>query len=386
MESPWAASSSEREPNADRLQLNVRGLENEHGANHCFLNVVIQAFWNLRSFRRRLLDAEADDHSHARDSGCCYCALKSLFQEYAVSTNSTDTLPPDCLREALSGVYDERRFKLGDMEDATETIETILGILHASNLTEAENLGASPISHHIVEQAGDVGCHPLCLAHEVFGLEYVDVLRCTFCGANGEPSVSSSYLYTAYVSELLQSPQPKNLHEMLKELCQQSLPTRKCLECNSRKTVVSERWLTRSPCTFILSLVWPSSTPGKDAIWVVLSMIQPQLRMDQIFHTETSASSKTDGVYSFHGMICYCGMHYVALFWCPGRRRWVFLDDTCVQEKEDWTSATRFLMSGHYLPTLIFYESSEEAALAESLEELKRQVNGLEEQSSCAAM
>ena len=54
-----------------------------------------------------------------------------------------------------------------------------------------------------------MGCHPLCLAHEVFGLEYVDVLRCTFCGANGEPSVSSSYLYTAYVSELLQSPQPK---------------------------------------------------------------------------------------------------------------------------------------------------------------------------------
>ena len=88
--------------------------------------MVIQAFWNLRSFRRRLLDAEADDHSHARDSGgrftknnndkdpnrmnrqpaifrassgrflakqygwrhgnelplgCCYCALKSLFQE-----------------------------------------------------------------------------------------------------------------------------------------------------------------------------------------------------------------------------------------------------------------------------------------------------------------
>lgn len=34
-----------------------------------------------------------------------------------MSTNSTDTLPPDCLREALSGVYDERRFKLGDMED-----------------------------------------------------------------------------------------------------------------------------------------------------------------------------------------------------------------------------------------------------------------------------
>ena len=49
---------------------------------------------------------------------------------------------------------------------------------------------------------GNFGCHPLCLAHAVFGLQTVDLCRCSFCGATGEPEVAASYVYSAYVSEL----------------------------------------------------------------------------------------------------------------------------------------------------------------------------------------
>ena len=38
-----------------RLRL-VRGLSNDSGLNNCFLNVVIQGVWHLRSFRESLLD------------------------------------------------------------------------------------------------------------------------------------------------------------------------------------------------------------------------------------------------------------------------------------------------------------------------------------------
>lgn len=40
-----------------RLRL-VRGLSNDSGLNNCFLNVVIQALWHLRSFREALLALE----------------------------------------------------------------------------------------------------------------------------------------------------------------------------------------------------------------------------------------------------------------------------------------------------------------------------------------
>ena len=181
----------------------ARGLENHGGANHCFLNVVIQALWNLQSFRRRLLQAPCHVHSAASGSGtrpaesehCCYCALKSLFHEFAVSDR--DVLPPDALRKVLSTAYNmQGRFQTGDMEDATETIEVILGILHACSLSSRLAPSASPRAQHVhaefIEEASHFGCHPLCLGHEVFGVEYVDVPRCTFCGATGEPEVTSA--------------------------------------------------------------------------------------------------------------------------------------------------------------------------------------------------
>ena len=44
-------------------------------------------------------------------------------------------------------------------------------------------------------------------------------------------------------------------------------------------------------------------------------------RFSRLFHGFLSVSGReATEVYSFHGMICYCGQHYVALFWCPARR------------------------------------------------------------------
>ena len=107
-----------------------------------------------------MLHAPWHEHSaegEESDGSCCYCALKSLFDEFACS--EADTIPPDSLRQALSSVYDAKgRFKTGDMEDATETIEAILGILHACNV-QPVGLCQSPCDQHpsaeFVEEASD---------------------------------------------------------------------------------------------------------------------------------------------------------------------------------------------------------------------------------------
>jgi hypothetical protein len=38
-------------------------MENKRGENHCFLNVIIQSFWHLASFRRNFLN-QSKDHRH----------------------------------------------------------------------------------------------------------------------------------------------------------------------------------------------------------------------------------------------------------------------------------------------------------------------------------
>merc|ERR1739848_397768 len=58
----------------------------------------------------------------------------------------------------------------------------------------------------------------------------------------------------------------------------------------------SERWLTRRPVTFVVALVWPTSTPSRDALWVILSMLRPELRMDQIFKTEHNTEDQTSSI------------------------------------------------------------------------------------------
>ena len=228
--SDLSAPSSAESSRGDSRSLAHRGLENDLGDNHCFLNVVIQALWNLQSFRKLLLNApwhqhDGEDQEIAR-STCCYCALKSLFNDFASS--EADTIPPDSLRQALSSVYDAKgRFKTGDMEDATETIEAILGILHACNVQPMQQVSTTcncSSSNHLlgpsaefVEEASNFGCHPVCLAHQVFGLEVVDVARCSFCGATGEPSVAASYVYSAYVTELETRPElPKAWPDLLR--------------------------------------------------------------------------------------------------------------------------------------------------------------------------
>jgi len=53
---------------------NAKGLINLAGQNNCFLNVVIQALWHLRSFRTGF--AKWDDHQHTTTDTCVHCALK----------------------------------------------------------------------------------------------------------------------------------------------------------------------------------------------------------------------------------------------------------------------------------------------------------------------
>jgi len=473
----------------------LAGLENASGCNHCFLNVVIQAFFNLQSFRCRLL--WAPDHPHGLDDdgrgadsreaeaeNCCFCALQALFKQMQLAEGGGGSLPPDDLRRALSRVYDARgRFRLGEMEDAAETIEALLGVLHACNVqtsqerellscgspsgctggssscccstveecqqesvsscggftsggsssstakaaSGARTLGSSAGSRHgsrplleveRVEEASNFGCHPLCIAHEVFGVECVDLTRCTFCGATSEPIVTSSFLYCAYVADLLAAaeadsghaapPPPaagerSSLQGLLRGLCQREAG-RRCGECSSLRTVFAERWLTRQPLALVVSLVWPCSTPSAQAVWRVLRMLRPELRLDEVFRVARPGSPRTQRpervgpveadaraeAHAFRGFVCYSGMHYVALFWCWSRTKWIVFDDTSVHEERDWTSVAAFIMGGKYVPTLAFFEDVHRGELTPpecSVREFRRQMGELEDrQRTCTVM
>jgi len=494
-----------------------RGLKNEKGANHCFLNATIQALWHIRSFRRRFL--EEPDHSHelplpsrerpvtisteasstdasvhgnvsptAADTeilasdvvdvgavvdsassvessscsyveSCCYCALKTVFKDYCFA--EADILPPDVLRNALSSTYTRQgRFKLGEMEDATEALEALLENLHATHLCKCisgsqapvlstqEAQEASPVAKEEVvgspvlispqlspvveassplcklcqlegaerlEAASDIVCTPPCIAHEIFGIEYVDMTRCNLCNATGEPVIEvkgSPFLYRVYVAEIIRMRKAtleaipvdwmwasqgtkENLEEYLQQLCQGRIQG-KCCECNSLWSSVSDRWLTRCPQVFMISLIWPTRKPSHNMLVTILNSLRPHLRLGNIFRGVAGSASSVSGCdedhseglgdldcHVFCAMICYNGCHYIALCWSPVRATWLLFDDERIRKEGDWKTVYNVLISIHCVPTLVFYEKRDCTASGESFEELKRQMGEVEESSLC---
>ncbi|KPM06074.1 Ubiquitin specific proteinase-like protein, partial [Sarcoptes scabiei] len=85
-------------------------------SNHLWFKVL----WHLDVFRRSLREISG----HACMGDCClFCALKDLFNQFQSSSESA--LPPDSLRFALAQSFnDQRRFRLGYMDDAAECFQT----------------------------------------------------------------------------------------------------------------------------------------------------------------------------------------------------------------------------------------------------------------------
>eukprot|EP00811_Abedinium_folium_P036580 NODE_9277_length_1435_cov_4.714067.p1 GENE.NODE_9277_length_1435_cov_4.714067~~NODE_9277_length_1435_cov_4.714067.p1 ORF type:complete len:401 (-),score=140.66 NODE_9277_length_1435_cov_4.714067:233-1435(-) len=369
--------------------------------------------------------------------GCCYCALKAFFDAYALSEDAP--LPTDVLRAALALTYTTRgRFKAGSMEDSTEAIEALFEYFHAAHLCnegwETSSPPPSPSSGSLrrlsdsaerIEAAGDLVCTPPCIAHEIFGIEYLDVTRCTFCGSTGEPAVQvggSTFLYRAYVAEILfaptsQSPREEretpsmctedtfgmhplpcvqqyregDLQELLRQACQVKVDG-KCNECNSLRTVLSERWLTRAPRVFLLSLIWPAAEPPKELLTTTLNAIRTRVRLRHIFRAPEDTGAWGGGAagadsedaeeavtgdnaaHVFRSMICYCGRHYIAVTWCPERLHWLLFDDERVLAESEWTGVSKLLSTRGYVPTLLFFERLTHRERAESLAALDSQL------------
>lgn len=163
-----------------------KGLQNEGGQNNCFLNVIIQALWSMKSFSHEFLARFGSDHKCPRwcqieDIDCLVCTLLSLFNEFQESKKKV--IASDDVRSALTSSYAFRRFLPGSMEDADETLDAILGLLHAlelSNRTSPPKL--KPSCRVSVREALEMSeCIPPCVSHSIFGFKLQDLYECINC-------------------------------------------------------------------------------------------------------------------------------------------------------------------------------------------------------------
>lgn len=171
------------------------GLSNPRGAQNCFLNSVLHVLWHVAGWRERLLHDR--EHACVGGDGCVYCAVRAVLREYATGKNAS----VDVLRIALAMSF-PGKFPIGRTADAYEAFATVLGALHACDLSvEAAARGGGAASGAAASggaasggaaagalvDRGSVKCTaPHCAAHETFGCELLDQWQCS-CGATCDP-------------------------------------------------------------------------------------------------------------------------------------------------------------------------------------------------------
>ncbi|KAK1944494.1 Inactive ubiquitin carboxyl-terminal hydrolase 54 [Phytophthora citrophthora] len=380
-----------------------KGLRNDLGSNNCFLNVIIQSLWHVRSCR--VLISMGDHAVHHRLGGkptnagsqmtetitpCLLCELEQIFVMYQFAEQPV--LDVDRVRLALGDT-----FALGAMNDATETLETILDALHYDTfnrmllLRRRDSCSSSVIGGiHKVEEmtesvrqdASAIICEPQCVAHRLFQMNLMELKVCSSCGHTAEPIMNTDFLYRVYAQELLNNAREegkgvqksKTLEEVLRLEAQSQDVAGTCDSCEKGGQRALSRWILTLPMVFSISIIWSSSHVNKTDIkdWMELLSTQCQtsgddqesqqaLDLGRIFRLDLS--TEVSSLYSFRGMVCYYGRHYVGFFASRSldddgveRERWFLFDDTRVKLVGTWADVRLRIERGGYQPTLLFYE------------------------------
>ncbi|CAL5366345.1 unnamed protein product [Camellia sinensis] len=76
------------------------GLRNV-GENNCFINVIVQSLWHLRTFRGKFLRRSTPAHAHIKDP-CIVCELHGIFTALREAKEGDDAVSPTTSRIAQS--------------------------------------------------------------------------------------------------------------------------------------------------------------------------------------------------------------------------------------------------------------------------------------------
>ncbi|KAG7402266.1 Ubiquitin carboxyl-terminal hydrolase [Phytophthora boehmeriae] len=376
-----------------------KGLRNDLGSNNCFLNVIIQSLWHVRSCR--VLISMGDHAVHHRCGGkatnagaqtgdaaspCLLCELEQIFIMYQFAEQPV--LDVDRVRLALGG-----EFALGAMNDATETLETILDALHYDTFNRMLTLRRGKLignihkmedmTESVRQDAASIICEPQCVAHRLFQMNLMELQVCTACEHTSEPTMNTDFLYRVYAQELLTNSRAGTeqgvkkgvtLEEVLQAQAQSQDVAGTCDSCEEGGRRALSRWILTLPMVFTISIIWSSSHVNKTDIkdWMELLSTQSQgdadsttesqqtLDLGRIFRVDSISDATS--VYKFRGLVCYYGRHYVGFFASRSvedgveKERWFLFDDTRVKLVGTWDDVRLRIERGCYQPTLLFYE------------------------------
>lgn len=315
----------------------MKGLRNHPGENNCFLNVVIQSMWHLKSFRMCM--KERVSHECLGNGKCVYDALLHLFQ--AFQYDERKVLNPNQLRKVLDTLYEhENRFKMGTLNDASEAFEVILQRIIDS------------LQHQKDMNLPDF----LTLPEEVFSLGLCHHYSCSGCAEREERRVSLIVLWS-YMEVQMQCFH-QHPFSSFERYIQQSIlmaEERKHEVCGEK--MVHEMKVYHPPKVLTVGLSWSSISIDAIELKVFMNVLSETFDICKVFPLVEYDGVEAELVYQLKGMVCFYGLHYVSIMYASQSQSWYVFDDVNVLSiGQSWEQVIERVVKGRLQPTLLFYE------------------------------
>jgi len=275
-------------------------------------------------------------------------ALCNLFTQYEMSHLSV--LPPDELRQTLQAI--SGRFDLGEIADANEALDAILGHIHDENGTRCPD-------------------HTKCLSHAVFGGLMMEQTFCPKCGSTSEPTLRQAFMHNLSAVELIEAAK-KNPTETFAYLIRRcsGVGQKECpsvnddppprYACKSKANV--RVFCLEAPLALALAVGWTSTSESASVLRNFYRLVSRSIRLNQLFMPGGAAADNSDDgpEYLFRGMVCYYGLHYVSIFQEHGtvKARFLLFDDKTVRPIGAWDEVVELAIKSRYQPVCLLYERS----------------------------
>ncbi|KAL1187952.1 hypothetical protein V5N11_009265 [Cardamine amara subsp. amara] len=330
------------------------GLQNEVGEYNCFLNVIIQSLWNLELFRAEFLQSSTLEHHHVGDP-CVVCSLYEIFTALSAASIETQKEPvaPSSLRIALSNLYPHSNFfQEAQMNDASEVLDVIFGILHRSF---AESSSVSDTESAESNSMGSWDCaNRTCIAHSLFGMDIFQQLNCDSCGLESRHLKYTSFFHNINASALrtMKGAYTENSFGELLNLVEMNHQ----LPCDPEaggcgKPNHFNHILTTPPHVFTTVLGWQNTCESVKDISATLASLNTEIDISNLYR-----GLDPKNTYNLVSVVCYYGQHYHCFAYSHEHNQWIMYDDKTVKVIGSWSDVLSMCERGHLQPQVLFYE------------------------------
>ncbi|KAF7130792.1 hypothetical protein RHSIM_Rhsim10G0031400 [Rhododendron simsii] len=303
------------------------GLRNDTGEYTCFVNVIVQTFWNLRKFREAFVSRATPKHVHIGDP-CVVCALKEIFTALseASANKEKEAISPTSLRNALIKLNpDSNIFREPHMYDTSEVLAIVLDSLHKST-----------VGSKCAEGSWDCGSDA-CIAHELFGMDILEKIICSNCVQNMQPE--------SHFDEIFKLAERNYVDCEPQFVCDPEIGG-----CGKCKSLLS--YLRTPPHVFAIALLWPTDSESREDISATLTALTTEIDM-AVFHDGLDLGKK----HSLFSMVCYFGQHHICFAFSHEREKWIMYDDETVKEVGCWDDVISMCERGRLQPQFLFFEA-----------------------------